>query len=122
MENEVIVFDDRNVNYLLLIKRNYENLLYKNKEFVETLNSIHKDNPYNIISPIDIRLLYVNDNISEINVNIEKNNRLLKNQIEEIDRLLNKYCDHAFVKDTIETKNEVLVDVEYCANCYLNKE
>ena len=44
------------------------------------------------------------------------------NLIQITKELLNKYCNHAYVEDTIEKTNEVLVNVEYCAHCYLNKE
>ena len=122
MENNVIFYDDSTVNYLLLVKNNYEHLLNKNKDFIDELCYINKKNPYNYGMPLDVKLLVNSDNISDINLKIQEINTLLKNQIENTDKLLNKYCDHTYVEDTIEIKNEVLVDVEYCAHCYLNKE
>ena len=122
MDDEVNFLNDTYVNYLLIIKGNYEKLLYKNNEFADYLSFVNKDKPYNIDIPLDIKLLLNHNNKTDIYVKIQEINMLLKSQIEKTDELLNKYCEHAYVEDTIETKNEVLVDVEYCAKCYLNKE
>ena len=122
MDDEVNFLNDTYVNYLLIIKGNYEKLLYKNNEFADYLSFVKKDKPYNIDIPLDIKLLLNHNNKTDIYVKIQEINMLLKSQIEKTDELLNKYCEHAYVEDTIETKNEVLVDVEYCAKCYLNKE
>jgi len=122
MDDQVIFYDDRTVNYLLLVKNNYERLLNKNKEFIDQLCYVNKNNPYNSEIPLDVRLLVNSDKITDVHLKIQEINMLLNNQIEKTDELLNKYCDHSYVEDTVETKNEVLVDVEYCAHCYLNKE
>jgi len=119
---ELNLENDTIVNYLLLVKNNYERLLNKNKEFVEQLCYSNKENPYNSKIPIDIKLLVNSDKITDVHLKIQQINILLNNQIKKTDELLNKYCDHAYVEDTIETKNEVLVDIEYCSRCYLNKE
>jgi hypothetical protein len=126
MDNEVdFNYENDNnsiINYLLLIKNNYEKLLYKNNEFADNLSYVNKKNPYNIEIPLDIKLLLNSKNTTDIYVKMQHINVILKNQIEKTNELLNKYCNHSYVEDTIETKNEVLIDVEYCAKCYLNKE
>ena len=43
---ELNLENDTIVNYLLLVKNNYERLLNKNKEFVEQLCYSNKENPY----------------------------------------------------------------------------
>lgn len=115
-------YNDLLVNDILHIKYNYEFIRSRNNELTDYLANAYKENPYNIEKPFDIKLLLNNENISQIYLHYIKINDLLNEQINSVNNLLNKYCDHSFVNDTIETKNEILVDVEYCAKCYLNKE
>jgi len=44
-----------------------------------------------------------------------------QNEIEQVDKYINKWCRHEYVEDYFETKFDNMEKISYCKHCELNK-
>ena len=120
MENKIIE-QINNYEIIFFYKSSKENITIQNDYIDYLINNILDSNSNRELITPEYTFLNIDDDLdNNILLNLKKKHKINNQNIELINKKLNKICEHQIIEDYIETGIEMeMIKINYCQICQL---